>query len=1231
MSFKAGSISVDLRAPTDAFVRAMRRAADSINGIPGAASRAAGALAPLAAKFQKARQEGEKWSALGSSMTSIGGVLAGVGVAAAAVGVSITNTTAGVEANLANAAAIAGKTEENFTSSFDAMRDSTIEVAASTKYTAGQISEAFGSLALAGYNATAAVDTMPAVTKLATAANVGLADSAETVVNIMKGYGKGAEDLDDVNNTLVAGFTSATTNLMELKDAFKFVGPVASGAGVSFEETTAALGLLANSGQRAAIGGTGLRTVIAKVAAVSEGSGKKLSVAEKAMHGLGLTSEVLAKGGLAGVTQALANARQKAIDNKDAMGFVTLAYKAFGSRGAAAALAMAKNAEQFREMTEAIEAGKDSKIADFIERKQLDTFSGAVTILKSSLESLSLSIGQLLLPYLRKMVEALKSVLSFINHASPSTKKLIAVLTIGAIAFATLGGAIGSVLMVVGMALPGLATLAGVLGTTLVGAIGAVVGAIGTVLLAIGVFIAAYKIASEVVRFFGGGLPENVSLLSVLGSVFEQVTGSIQGFMIVLLDVITTVVSLLAKATGLSLIIPGVDDAIGSLHDRLAEFINQTASGPQSIEKTGNAVADFGAKAGDAGDDLDPLQELLDGIAGGFNDVDDAAKRAKKALEEFYKAKAKLAGEAEASGLPSELRGITSAVMKHDQAKLDLWKNAASAGKKNGKLNIDSAMLTGAFDDVDKIMMNELVDSLRGVDVEHFAQALKYAREQAEAAGLDMKEFDKRVSAIADWKKAEEMTPAIGSLWAAPGMVESGLKKSALEGGLAETFGTASAAASNELHELADAASTAGKSVGDLLTGSGSPLRKLLNGVTSGAGIRMAGPQRDELMGVYGSAIDSAIGGGNIDFGKVIGSTIGAAAPAIGTVAGGAIGSMVGAAVSDMLSKAGDALSSALSAMFADSRISGAIETALTVGWLAFTATMVAAAATVMMPWIGLLFAPLMAGIGAVVGMFLALTMSTKSYERFQGALTVVIDKVVKSLEPFWTRMLSFVGLFEVGLGVLQPFFDAFMQAEAPFQILFYVLRTVGQLFGWLGFIVAAVYDGLLWLTGALAYAFTWIMTLGDTAKAQDAMDSTIGDAMINLDDLGAAIEALGNLTWDEAKAMGEAAAHLWDLQQAADGLNGELTNVPQGIKVAAARFRSISVEGGAPPAANQNNNGGGAPPSGPIYHITIADLTVQSDDKDALIREVVDAAERNAFRNTGTTGTVDFSHRGKR
>jgi TP901 family phage tail tape measure protein len=187
------------------------------------------------------------------------GVAAGaMGLAAAAGIKSVLTSGAEFQGSMNQVRAVTGATG----ATFDEMSGQARELGASTKFSAGEAADAMYFLASAGFSTSETMSALPGVLQLAAAGNMDLATTADIASNVLAGYGMEVGELGRVNDVLAATFQSTNTNISQLGEAMKYVAPVASEAGIEFEEAAAALGLLGNAGIQGSMAGTTLRGII---------------------------------------------------------------------------------------------------------------------------------------------------------------------------------------------------------------------------------------------------------------------------------------------------------------------------------------------------------------------------------------------------------------------------------------------------------------------------------------------------------------------------------------------------------------------------------------------------------------------------------------------------------------------------------------------------------------------------------------------------------------------------------------------------------------------------------------------------------------------------------------------------------------------------------------------------------------------------------------------------------
>jgi hypothetical protein len=144
--------------------------------------------------------------------------------------------------------------------------------------------------------------------------------------------------------------------------------------------------------------------------------------------------------------------------------------------------------------------------------------------------------------------------------------------------------------------------------------------------------------------------------------------------------------------------------------------------------------------------------------------------------------------------------------------------------------------------------------------------------------------------------------------------------------------------------------------------------------------------------------------------------------------------------------------------------------------------------------------------------------------------------------------------------------------------------------------------------TGAAVSSATG--TLDDIANAARGLSP-------DLEAMGQALADLTNLTYDEAMTRASILAREKEMSES-------LTNVPQGFKVAAARFRAIAADSygtGALPGETAGGGGGS--------NFFIDKVLVQSDNPDEMAAQLERAAERRNFQQNGTTSTTDGQNNG--
>ncbi len=211
---------------------------------------------------------------LKAATTAIAGTATAMGgIAAAAVKVG-----SDFEAQMSRVKAISGATGEEF----EQLRNQAIELGADTAFSASEAAHGMENLAAAGFTTSEIMDAMPGMLDLAAAAGEDLASSADIAASTLRGFGLEASDAAHVADVLAENANRTNSSVAETGEAMKYVAPLARAAGISMEETAAAIGIMANAGIQGSQAGTTLRGAISRLS-------KPTNVMSQAMDELGVS------------------------------------------------------------------------------------------------------------------------------------------------------------------------------------------------------------------------------------------------------------------------------------------------------------------------------------------------------------------------------------------------------------------------------------------------------------------------------------------------------------------------------------------------------------------------------------------------------------------------------------------------------------------------------------------------------------------------------------------------------------------------------------------------------------------------------------------------------------------------------------------------------------------------------------------------------------------------------
>ena len=221
-------------------------------------------------------------NAIKSSVSMTVDAIKELGNAAVSFGKEAVSVGANFEASLSKVVATAGMTKDSLVeitgddgmtqtvNMYDTLEAKSKQLGASTQFSASQVSDAFGYMAMAGWDCEQMLGGIDGILNLAAASGEDLATTSDIVTDALTAFGLKAEDTSHFSDVLAKASSSANTNVSMMGETFKYVAPVAGALGFSAEDCSVAIGLMANSGIKAGQAGTSLRAFMSRLAKPTE-------------------------------------------------------------------------------------------------------------------------------------------------------------------------------------------------------------------------------------------------------------------------------------------------------------------------------------------------------------------------------------------------------------------------------------------------------------------------------------------------------------------------------------------------------------------------------------------------------------------------------------------------------------------------------------------------------------------------------------------------------------------------------------------------------------------------------------------------------------------------------------------------------------------------------------------------------------------------------------------------
>jgi TP901 family phage tail tape measure protein len=301
------------------------------------------------------------------------------------------------EFQMAKVKAITGASEKDFKQ----LSETAKELGRSTFFTAQQVAELQTNFGKLGFSTTEILKAQEATLLLATATDTDLARAATVAGAAVRGFALDADETGRVVDVMAVAFTKSALDIEKFQTSMTKVAPIAAGANISLESTTAIMGTLTDAGIEASIAGTSLRNIFLKMQDPTEELTKHLGFTVNSSEDL---------------QRALTQLNEEGLSNERIMQLVDL-------RQVAAFQTMVKGSNRVEELTRKL-LQANGAAADMAFTVG-DTLEGAFKRFTSATQGLQIELSQELGTSLKEIIDKLALFINKITDNSEAIAKTI--------------------------------------------------------------------------------------------------------------------------------------------------------------------------------------------------------------------------------------------------------------------------------------------------------------------------------------------------------------------------------------------------------------------------------------------------------------------------------------------------------------------------------------------------------------------------------------------------------------------------------------------------------------------------------------------------------------------------------------------------------------------------------------------------------------------------------------
>lgn len=375
---------------------------------------------------------------VGQSITTAGQKLLPFSLAMAGLAGVSTKTASTFSDSMLKVQSLSGATGAEF----DKLRQTALDFGSSTAWSASEVADAMGYMALAGFDAGEIMQSTSGMLNLASASGENLATVTDILTDSMTAFGDSAQDANRYADVLATTQAKSNTTVGMLGDAFKYVAPLAGSFGYKMEDVATSLGMMANAGVKGSMAGTSLSAVMTRL-------GNNTSGARDAIESLGVeffNADGTARN-LSDVMKDLADATANMTVEEKA-NFATTVAGQEAQKGLLAILN--QGSEAYGELEDSIKNCNGS--AEGMAENMESGIGGAIRSMKSAIEGASIALGDAMAPTIQSVAEKIASLAKWFSELPAPLQSAIA----KAILF---GATLAPMLLIIGKTVTGIGVL----------------------------------------------------------------------------------------------------------------------------------------------------------------------------------------------------------------------------------------------------------------------------------------------------------------------------------------------------------------------------------------------------------------------------------------------------------------------------------------------------------------------------------------------------------------------------------------------------------------------------------------------------------------------------------------------------------------------------------------------------------------------------------------------------